>query len=142
MNYDLSLDIQSSSATVWATWMDLSHWAEWARSFSAIERLDEGPLSKGSHLRIRQPKLPASVWEVAELAPERRLAWQNTRFGVTTFADHRISLSGTGGVRVTLSLRQSGPLAGVLGWLTSGLIRRYVQMEALDLRARCEGKRG
>ncbi|WP_338013787.1 hypothetical protein [Pseudofrankia asymbiotica] len=45
---------------------------------------------------------------------------------------------GGDGVTVTLSLRQSGPLAPIVGLFMSRLVRRYVDTEAQRLRRRRE----
>jgi len=41
-------------------------------------------------------------------------------------------------VAVTLGIRQSGPLARVIGLLMAGTARRYVRTEAAGLKQRCE----
>ena len=54
-------------------------------------------------------------------------------------ADHRVTPIDAETVRVTLSIRQSGPLAPIIGHLYAGLTRRYLNMEAQGVKQRCEG---
>jgi hypothetical protein len=58
---------------------------------------------------------------------------------VTTVGGHRITPRGDG-VEVTLSIRQTGPLAWLVGLITSRLTRRYVQTEANGLKRRSESE--
>jgi hypothetical protein len=60
---------------------------------------------------------------------------------VATVGGHRITPRGDG-VEVTLSIRQTGPLAWLMGLLTSRLTQQYVQMEATGLKRRSEGVLG
>jgi hypothetical protein len=60
---------------------------------------------------------------------------------VTTEADHEL-VATPDGTTVTLRIRQSGWLSGVSGFLGGSAIRRYMDMEAAGLKARCEGTLG
>ena len=141
MHYEVSVDIDAAPGEVWNVLTDVERWPEWTSSVTHVRRIDPGPLQVGSTVRIRQPKLPPVVWEVTELEPERSFSWVAGRGGVTTLAAHRIRprSGGSGGVAVTLGIRQTGPLAWLVGLLTSGLTRRYVETEASGLKRRCEG---
>ena len=141
MDYEVSVDIDATPGEVWNVLTDVGRWPEWTPTVTRVERLDLGPFQVGSTVMIRQPRLPPTVWRVTELEPERSFSWVASRGGVTTLAGHRIAPRGEGsaGVGVTLSIRQTGPLAWLVGLLTSGLARRYVQTEATGLKRRCEG---
>jgi hypothetical protein len=102
-----------------------------------VERLDSGPLQVGSTARIKQPKFPPTVWRVTDLELGRSFSWAAGGPGVTTVGSHRITPRDDG-VDVTLSIRQTGPLAWLMGLLTSRLTQRYVQMEANGLKRRSE----
>lgn len=60
------------------------------------------------------------------------------RSGRADHGEHRLLPLPDGRTRVELVIDQSGPLAGLIGWLYGELFRRYVRMEADGLRRRCE----
>lgn len=78
------------------------------------------------------------MWRVTELTGQREFVWVSDTPGVRTTAEHRLLPLPDGRTRVELAVSQSGPLAGLIGWLYGGLLRRYVRMEADGLRRRCE----
>jgi uncharacterized membrane protein len=138
--YETSIDIDASRERVWAVLIDIERWPEWTRSMTSLEHLDAGELRAGSRVRIKQPRLPTVVWQVTELEPMQSFWWTATGGGMTTVAGHEIAARpGDGsGVVVSLSIRQTGPLARVFGLLAGSLTRRYVQLEAQGLKRRCE----
>ncbi|OHV49437.1 SRPBCC family protein [Pseudofrankia sp. BMG5.36] len=122
-----------------------------------------GELAKGDVVSIKQPKLPTLSWTIVDWNPAHSFSWASSSGGVRTVADHRIEeakaagdagdakdaptpriglADPTGapgdGVTVTLSIRQSGPLAPLVGLLTGRQTRRYVDTEAQSLKRRCE----
>lgn len=96
------------------------------------------PIDVGSRARVRQPRLPAVVWTVTALEPNRYFEWQNVGPGLKTVAGHRVEPRGSDGARVTLSFGWSGPLAPLIRLLYERLSRRYVEMKAQGLKRRCE----
>jgi uncharacterized protein YndB with AHSA1/START domain len=134
-----SITIDAPAQRVWSVMTDVERWPEWTASVTRVERLDTGPFGVGSRARIRQPKLPTTIWTVSDLQPERSFAWTAGASGVTTVAEHEITPGPGGGVTVTLSIRQSGLLSPLLALLASGLTRRYIRMEAEGLKRRAEG---
>ena len=135
--FEISVDIAAALDEVWTVLVDVEGWPSWTASVSKVKVLDGTPLAVGSRVRVRQPRLPATVWDVSSLEPGRSFTWTAAAPGVTTVADHRLEAQGDG-VRATLALERSGPLAPVVDLLFRRLTRRYVTMEADGLKRRCE----
>jgi uncharacterized membrane protein len=131
-------DIDARQDQVWAALADVENWPKWTASMRSVTRLDEGPFALGSRARVEQPRLPASVWEVTAMEAPTAFTWTTGRPGLAIEAVHRL-LPRDGGVRVELTIIQTGALS----WLTSALLgrltRRYVEMEAQGLKRWCEG---
>ena len=139
MEFGTSITIAAPPAAVWAVYTDLAAWPDWTASVTSVSVLDPGPLAVGQRVRIKQPRLPAAVWTVRELVVGESWTWTATGPGVLTTAAHRIRPEGAGS-RVELSLRQEGPLGGLLGRLTAGLTDRYLVLEAEGLRASAQAR--
>jgi hypothetical protein len=105
---------------------------------TSVALLDEAPFDVGGHARIRQPRLPVTVWTVPAFEPEHYFEWQTGVPGVRTIAGHRVEATESDNARVTLSLSWSSPLAPLIGLLYGKRSRRYVGMEAQGLKQRCE----
>lgn len=138
MRYEVSVHIDAPLVRVWEVLADVERWPTWTPTMTEVRRLDSGPFGPGSRARVKQPRLPAVVWRVTDLEPGRSFAWQGESLGVTTLADHRLVEDPAGGVTATVGIRQSGPLAGLVGLLGGRLARRYVDTEAASLKRCCE----
>jgi hypothetical protein len=139
VQHEVSVDVGCAPETVWSVLIDVARWPEWTASMTSVEPLAPGPLVVGSRVRIKQPKLPAAVWEVTDLQAQRSFSWAVRRPGYTAVADHELA-GADGRTTVTLRFRPRGLLAPILGTLAGGIIRRYVQMEADGLKRRCESQ--
>jgi uncharacterized protein YndB with AHSA1/START domain len=140
VHYQVAGPIAAPVQQVWSVLADVERTPEWSASMTSVQRLDDGPFGVGSRVRIEQPRLPAAVWQVTELTPERSFTWTTSRAGVTTSASHVLEPTDNG-TRVTLVVDQAGPLAGVAGLLFGSLTRRYVDTELAGLTARSEASR-
>lgn len=138
--FETSVHIAATLEDVWAVLVDVERWPEWTKSMSEVKILGHGPLALGTRVRIKQPRLPPIVWEVTEIAPGHSFAWKATMPGATTIADHRLAPGSQGGTTVTLSIRRSGPLAGLLDLVFKRVTREYVALEAEGLKRRCESE--
>jgi uncharacterized protein YndB with AHSA1/START domain len=137
MDYEGRATTTAPPSDLWRVVIDVERWPEWTPSMRSVTRTDRGPLTVGSEARVRQPGLPAATWRVSELDAGRAFTWQTSSPGVTTVAEHVVDPSATGS-ELTLRLRQSGPLAGVLGALYRRRIRKFLALEAAGL-ARAAG---
>lgn len=138
MHVSTTRRIDADPATVWEVLADVERWPQWTASMRRVELLDPGPLAVGNRVRIKQPRVPTTVWRVSELVPGRSFTWTAAGPGVRSTGSHTVVAS-DGGAEVTLVFRQEGPVGELLGRLVRGLIRRYVETEAAGLAARAEG---
>ena len=138
MDYRTSIEIDAPLERVWAVLADVERWPEWTKSMEHLDIVGGSELKRGVKVRIKQPRFPAMVWEITELEPYRVFTWQATSGGVTSVGDHRLSVAPDDRVVAELSIRQTGLLASLVGLFTSGLTRRYAQMEAEGLKRRSE----
>jgi Polyketide cyclase / dehydrase and lipid transport len=135
-----SVDIAAPPAEVFAVYADVERWPEWTPTVTSVERLDSGPLRLGARARIRQPRLPTTVWEVTEYVDGVRFTWVARAPGAITIGTHEVA-AGPAGSAATASIEQRGPLGSLIGLLTRRLTARYLEQETQGLRARCEGPR-
>jgi uncharacterized membrane protein len=138
VEYRTSIEIDAPAEKVWAVLADVERWPEWTKSMQRVDLVEGSELQRGTKVRIKQPRLPAMVWEVTELEPDRDFTWQATSGGVTSIGSHRLSVTPANRVVADLSFRQTGMLASLVGLFTSGVTRRYAQMEAEGLKRRSE----
>lgn len=116
---------------VWSLLADVERWPSWTRSVQSVEI--DGPLEVGTVATIKQPRLPVAQWLVTEVLPGRSFTWESRVGGLHSVARHDVEPGAAGTSRVTLSLRQTGPLARPVAVLLGRLTRRYVSMEAEGL---------
>ncbi len=138
MTVDYSIRIAAPRAVVWAILTDVERWPEWTASMRSVQYMGADRLTLGGHVRIKQPGMPALVWDVTALVPQESFVWMTTSGGLTTVGFHQLTLGPSGGVTVRLGLEQSGRLAWLVGLLNARRTRRYVQMEADGLKRRSE----
>jgi uncharacterized membrane protein len=136
-HFQVITDIAAPPDRVWEVMRDVERWPEWTPSIERITRLEEGALSEGSRVVIKQPKFPPAEWTVTALAPMQGFTWVSAAPGFRATGRHAID-GVDGGSRVTLSLDYQGVLGGVLGALTQGITQRYIALEASGLKARSE----
>lgn len=137
MIFRATIEISCSPAEAFDVYRDVERWPEWTASVTSAERLDGGPLRVGSRTRVRQPRLPATVWTVTSLEPGREFTWEATGPGTRTTGRHSLHPA-DGGCLAVAELEQRGPLAPLVVALTRKLTDRYLGMETRGLKERCE----
>lgn len=138
MRYEASIVIDAPVERVWEILIDVERWPEWSDSMTRVQRLEEGPLRPGSTAKVSQPRLPTAVWRVTDLTPPSSFTWESKSPGVTTTAGHELTPTPDGRTTLKLTLDQTGPLARLISLFTGRLTRRYLDLEARGLKARCE----
>ncbi len=137
MEFRAEIVINAAPSHVWTIFTRVEEWPDWTNSVTEIVRLDPGPLAVGGRVRIKQPKLPTTVWTLTELTEGRSWTWVGGGPGARTTAAHVVEPHGDG-TRVRLLLRQEGPIGKLVGKLTAGLTDRYLAMECEGLKSRAE----
>jgi uncharacterized protein YndB with AHSA1/START domain len=138
MQYRATEEIDAAPEAVWDVLVDVTQWPSWLPTTNAVRRLDHGPFGFDSAAEVRQPRLPRNVWRVTEFEPGRRFEWSTRSPGVEIRGDHLVEPLDGGRSRVTLKTETSGLLSGLLGLLYGTLNQRYITLEALSLKRRCE----
>jgi uncharacterized membrane protein len=138
MTFETSIDINAAAETVWAAQVDVEGWPRWTPSVTSVERLDRGAFGLESQERIKQPNLPLLTWTVTAFDEGRSFTWEAHSLGVRTAGDHEVTVLGDGTARLTLRVRQTGPLAGVIGLVTGRQTRRFLALEAAGFKRCCE----
>lgn len=137
MRYIREEIVHAPAARVWELLVDVEGWPAWTKSMREIERLETGPLAVVSRYRVTQPKGRPMVWTVTKLQPMRTFTWVATQPGLSVEAVHRIDEDGDG-VRTTLELIMTGPLAWLAGRTAGSRVRSYVDMESDGLKRAAE----
>jgi len=137
----MTTHVDAPAQDVWRLFVDVERWPELTESMREVSRVDSGPLRIGSEALIKQPGLARARWKVTELDPGRSFIWETTAAGVTSIGGHLVE-PGEAGSTITLSLRQTGPLAGIVGRLLGSRINRYLTMELKGFRRGAESERG
>ena len=135
-NFSISVDINTPVDRVFEVMADTDRWHEWTPSVTSIKLLDSGTFRVGTRAVIRQPKFPPALWKITAM-DANSFTWENRAPGIRVIAHHFAEPVGKG-ARATLSLRYEGFLAKLLAWITRGITRRYLWMEATGLKARSE----
>lgn len=138
MRLEVSTSVNAPVERVAAVIFDVERWHEWTASITSVEKLDAGELRVGSRARVKQPKLPPTVWTVTAVEPGRWFEWEAKGPGSRTVAWHRAEPEGEG-TKATLGIDQQGIFFRLTGWYFNKLTREYVDMELAGLKKRSEG---
>jgi uncharacterized membrane protein len=131
-----SITIDAPIEVVWAVFTDVERWPTWASSFTSVELLD-GPMRLGAKARIRQPRLPAVIWEVTTWEPGRSWTWTTRSPGARTEASHVLTSVGERTL-AEQTISSSGPIGRLAAFVLRSLTRQYLAIEAAGLKQRCE----
>ena len=137
MRLDHSIDIAAPIERLWALTLDVEGWPDETPTMTSIERLEPGPLTVGSRVRIKQPAQRRRVWTVTSIEPQSRFAWTTRALGTQMTATHSLGANATGATN-TLSVELTGPLAPIVGALVRRPIRKAMKIENEGFRRAAE----
>ena len=138
MRFEKSIDINAPQQRVWDVLSDLEAWPRRIDTVEAVELLTPVPLTRGSRVRLRQPKLPEGVWDVTVWDPPSYFEWTQKTGGITSIAGHRVEALGEDSARLTLTLDMRGFLIPVIALFYKGLTNRYMTREAEGMKRASE----
>src|SRR6185503_87448 len=130
MHFEKSIEIDAPQQRVWDVLTDLEAWPRRIETVDEVELLTPAPLTKGSRVRLKQPKLGEGTWEVTVWDPPSYFEGTQKTGGITSLAGHRVEALGAGRSRLTLTLDMRGLLTAVVALFFRGLTDRYMKLEA------------
>ena len=138
MHFEQSIDIDAPQQRVWDVLGDLEAWPQRIETVDVVELLTPAPMSKGSRVRLKQPKLPEGTWDITVWDAPSYFEWRQKSGGITSVAGHRVEMLEEDRSRLTLSLDMRGPLIPVIGLFYRGLTNRYMTIEAQGMKRAAE----
>ena len=138
MRFEKSIEIDAPQQRVWEMLSDIPAWPERIETVDTVELLTPAPITTGSRVRLRQPKLPEGVWDVTVWDAPSYFEWTQKATGMTTVAGHRVDALGDGRSRLTLTLDMRGFLTAIVGVFYTGLTKRYLDLETEGMKRAAE----
>ena len=138
MRFEESVEIDAPQERVWAVLSDLEAWPQRIETVDELELLTDGPISKGSRVRIKQPKLPEGIWEVTIWDPPSYFEYEQSSGGVRTVAGHRVEDLRNGRSRLILNLEMRGLMVAFVALFFKRMTERYIATEAAAVKHAAE----
>ena len=138
MRFEKSIDIDAPQQRVWDVLSALDAWPQRIETVDIVELLTPPPITKGSRVRLKQPKLPEGTWDIAVWDAPSYFEFRQKSGGVTTVAGHRVEALETGRSRLTLTLDMRGLLVPVVALFYKDLTNRYMTVEAQGMKRAAE----
>lgn len=138
MRFEESIDINAQKERVWDVLSDLEAWPRRIETVDVVELLTPAPMSKGSRVRLKQPKLPEGTWDITVWDAPSYFEWRQKSGGMTSVAGHRVEALEEGRSRLTLSLDMRGLLIPVVVLFYKDLTNRYMTLEAQGMKRAAE----
>ena len=138
MRFEQSIEIDAPQERVWDVLSALDAWPQRIETVDAVELLTPAPLTKGSRVRLKQPKLPEGTWDVTVWDAPSYFEWTQKTSGTTSVAGHRVEALGAGRARLTLSLDMRGLLIPIMALFYKDLTTRYMLLEAEGMKRAAE----
>ena len=138
MRFEKSIEIEAPQQRVWDVLTDLEAWPRRIETVDAVELLTPAPITTGSRVRLKQPKLPEGTWDITAWDAPSFFEWTQKETGTTSIAGHRVEALGEGRSRLTLTLDMRGLLVPVMAVLYRKLTNDYMNLEAEGMKRAAE----
>ena len=137
MHFEKTIEVDAPQQRVWDVLSDLEGWPTRIETVDVVELLTPAPITKGSRVRLKQPKLPEGTWDITVWDAPSYFEWTQKTSGITSVAGHRVEAMGEGRARLTLTLDMRGFLIPV-ALFYKGLTNRYMNLEAEGMKRAAE----
>ena len=138
MRFEKTIEIDATQQRVWDVLSDLEAWPRRIDTVETVESLTPAPLSKGSRVRLKQPKLPEGTWDITAWEAPSYFEWTQKTGGITSVAGHRVEALGEGRARLTLTLDMRGLLIPIIASFYKRLTNDYMTREAEGMKRAAE----
>lgn len=138
MRFEESIEIDAPQQRVWHVLSDLEAWPRRIETVDAVDLLTPAPLTEGSRILLKQPKLPEGTWDITIWDAPSYFEMRQKSGGVTSVAGHHVEESEPGRSRLTLSIDMQGLLVPIIGPMSKGLVTRYMSIEARGMKLAAE----
>ncbi|MBX3030990.1 MAG: SRPBCC family protein [Chloroflexi bacterium] len=138
MRFEQSIDIEASQQRVWDVLSAIEAWPQRIETVDTVELLTPTPITAGSRVRLKQPKLPEGTWEVTAWNAPSFFEWVQRTGGITIVAGHRVEALGEDQARLTLTIEMRGLLVPVIALFQKARTQRYMELEADGMKQAAE----
>ena len=138
MRFEKSIDIDAPQQRVWDVLSDLEAWPQRIETVDIVELLTPAPITKGSRVRLKQPKLGEGTWDITVWDAPSYFEWTQKTAGITSVAGHRVEALGAGRARLTLTLDMRGLLIPIIALFYKKLTNCYMNIEAEGMKRAAE----
>ena len=138
MRFEKSIEIDAPQQRVWDVLSAIEAWPQRIETVDSVELLTPAPITTGSRVRLKQPKLPEGTWDVTVWDAPSYFEWTQKANGATSVAGHRVEALDGGRARLTLTLEMRGLLISIIGRFYKDLTNRYMNLEAEGMRRAAE----
>jgi uncharacterized membrane protein len=138
VRFERTIDIDASQQRVWDVLSDIEAWPQRIETVDAVELLTSAPVSTGSRVRLKQPKLPEGTWDVTVWDAPSYFEWTQRTGGTTSVAGHRVEALDASRSRLTLTLDMRGLLIPIVALFYKKLTNEYMALEAEGMKRAAE----
>ena len=138
MRFEKSIEIAAPQQRVWDVLSALETWPQRIETVDTVELLTPAPVTEGSRVRLKQPKLPEGTWDITVWDEPSYFEWTQRTGGVISVAGHRVEALGEGRARLTLTLDMRGILIPIIALFYKKLTNRYMNLEAEGMKRAAE----
>jgi uncharacterized membrane protein len=137
VHFEKTIEIDAPQGRVWDVLSDVEAWPRRIETVDTVELLTPAPITRGSRVRLKQPKLPEGDWDITVWDAPSYFEWSQKTTGITSVAGHRVGALGEGRSRLTLTLDMSGLLVPLVLFY-KGLTNRYLDLETEGMKRAAE----
>ncbi len=138
MRFEKSIEIDAPQRRVWDVLSDVEAWPRRIETVDTVELLTPPPITTGSRVRLKQPKLPEGTWDVTAWDAPSFFEWTQKTGGVISVAGHRVEAIDDDRSRLSLTLDMNGLLIPIMMLFYKDLTNRYMTLEAEGMKRAAE----